>query len=90
MITPFKQFNQITEPHNPTKHQHVTDLYSFISTHMIVGSQQDGEQPKDQAQQDLGRPEWRDFSLQLRSVFVPRGLTHVHFITCSYTEHPAV
>lgn len=58
---------------------------------MIVGSQQDGEQPKDQAQQDLGRPEWRDFSLQLRSVFVTLCLTHNNmFIVCSYTENPAV
>lgn len=37
----------------------------------------DGEQPKDQAQQNLGRPEWRDFSLQLRCVcysFTPPSL----------------
>lgn len=47
---------------------------------MIVGSQQDGEQPKDQAQQDLGRPEWRDFSLQLRSVFIILCLTHVRLL----------
>lgn len=43
---------------------------SFLLIQIILVSWQDGEQPKDQAQQDLGRPEWRDFSLQLRSVFV--------------------
>lgn len=35
---------------------------------IFVDSWQDREQPKDQAQQDMGGAERRDFSLQLRSV----------------------
>lgn len=42
----------------------------FVLTRTTVESWQDGEQPKDSAQQDMGRPEWRDFSLQLRCVFL--------------------